>query len=57
MNLAQKTKDSVAAGLQVLQQQTCLNFVESSTETNRIRVSSMRYLKNLHPFNYLHLWP
>ncbi|PAV57305.1 hypothetical protein WR25_20379 [Diploscapter pachys] len=37
-NVSEKAKQSVAAGIQVIQQQTCLNFVESSTAANRIRI-------------------
>ncbi|PAV83824.1 hypothetical protein WR25_02323 [Diploscapter pachys] len=37
-NVTDKTKQAVAAGLKVIQEQTCITFVESSTATNRIRI-------------------
>ncbi|PAV64158.1 hypothetical protein WR25_01495 [Diploscapter pachys] len=37
-NVTDKTKQAVAAGLKMIQQQTCINFVESSTAANRIRI-------------------
>ncbi|PAV81006.1 hypothetical protein WR25_19430 [Diploscapter pachys] len=37
-NVSAKSQQAVAAGLKVIQQQTCINFVKSSTAANRIRV-------------------
>ncbi|PAV80424.1 hypothetical protein WR25_23594 [Diploscapter pachys] len=37
-NVSAKSQQAVAAGLKVIQQQTCINFVKSSTAANRIRI-------------------